>query len=608
MNDHMPAQANAEGVRMRGDGYTAEAGWFGPEDRPRFGWLHRPDTPASNHVGIVIVPPFGREDICAHRTLRHLAEDAAKAGFVAVRFDLDGTGDSAGDNTDPDRVAAWIASIRDACDLARGSGATQLVLVGVRLGATLATLAAPDCPDVAALVAFNAVTNGKAYLRELRAFQSAMNLAPPPSPSPAVETGQETSGFLISDETCTALKAIDLAATETAPAPMVRVLERDDLPGRGNWADHLRSFGIDVAVQRISGYVEMMDDPHAGRVAQAFLEACIDCARSLPATNRDGVTVADPQSLRPSVRHTVDGTAIVEEVVAPGGSTFGVLTRPADVHATQAVLLLNAGAVRHIGSNRIDVPLARRLAASGLQVLRADLTGIGDSPARAGESENIVYGSCCLDDVGVLVAWLRTRGAHTLAAGGMCSGAYHALRAAVAGQAIDNIFLINCLVYSREVKFDPEAGTLLGDIAHYNQAVKSGQAWRRLLTGKVALATVLRVLAWHIGNRVARVGRNLGRKLRLPMRDDLGYHLLALARRDSHVHFLFSAHESGQNLLAAEAGAVLQRLTKAGKIDTRVFDGADHTFTQRWAQARLHGALMDVLTRSPASDRQAPCP
>src|SRR6185312_15051671 len=99
----------------------------------------------SGALGIVIVPPFGHDDTCAHRTLRHLAETSARSGFIALRFDLDGCGDSAGD--DSDRV--------------RSAGARQLLLVGIRLGATLAALAAQRRDDVAALVAFNAVIRGK---------------------------------------------------------------------------------------------------------------------------------------------------------------------------------------------------------------------------------------------------------------------------------------------------------------------------------------------------------------------------------------------------------------------------------------------------------------
>ena len=144
---------------------AAEAGFFsGNGSRPRFGWLHRAGMPAMG-IGLIIVPPFGYEAICAQRTLRHLAEEAAQAGVTAVRVDLDGTGNSAGDDLDPQRLECWLASIDDACELARSAGVDRLVLAGIRLGATLATLAACRRHDVAGLVAIAAVPSGKALLR-----------------------------------------------------------------------------------------------------------------------------------------------------------------------------------------------------------------------------------------------------------------------------------------------------------------------------------------------------------------------------------------------------------------------------------------------------------
>src|SRR5690348_1567987 len=156
-------------------GFRAQPGWFGPEGRARFGWFYGPDR-TKGTTGVVIVPPFGRDDICAHRTLRHLAEASARNGFITLRFDLDGCGDSAGNDSDSERVESWIASVLDACDRVRSAGARQLLLVGIRLGATLAALAAQRRDDVAALVAFNAVIRGKTWLRELHAFQRAMDL------------------------------------------------------------------------------------------------------------------------------------------------------------------------------------------------------------------------------------------------------------------------------------------------------------------------------------------------------------------------------------------------------------------------------------------------
>lgn len=589
---------NPDQVLLHGNGYTAEAGWFGPDDRPRFGWLYRPGAPTGD-VGVVIVPPFGSEEMRAHRTLRHLAEDCAGAGLLAVRFDLDGTGNSAGDDCDPDRLGAWIASVRDACSLARAAGARRIVLVGVRLGATLATLAAMQETDVAALVAFNAVVRGKAYLRELRAFQLAMNL--PPGPETASADGQECSGFMFTDETCAALKAIDLATLATAPCPRVLLLERDDLAPRKPWPDHLRTLGVEVDERNIPGYEAMMDHPHATRVAQAFIDACIECAQGSAAATRDGVVHTAPL-LQPRIRTQIGGVPIIEEVVSPETGMFGVLTGPTAGVADRGLLTLNVGANHHIGSNRSDVPLARQLAAAGVQVLRVDLTGIGDSQPRSGTDENVVYGPNALPDIAAAVAMLRARGARHVTVGGMCSGGYHALRTAIAGQPVDAVYAVNCSVFGQHVDFDPLAGSLLGQVAHYNRSVKSAQAWRKLLSGRVAFSSIARVATWHVRKRGRRLWHEVARFLHVPLADDLGTHLRRLAQRKVTVHFLYAGNEPGLTLLTSEAGSVLPRLTRAGWIHTRIFEGTDHTFTQRWAQAQLHETITEIMR----SDEQVP--
>src|SRR5436190_8330984 len=84
--------------------------FFGPEQRSLFGWYHAPKD-AGRELAVVICPPFGHEYINSHRSLRHLADRLAEQGMAALRFDYDGTGDSAGGDTEAARVAAWRESI-----------------------------------------------------------------------------------------------------------------------------------------------------------------------------------------------------------------------------------------------------------------------------------------------------------------------------------------------------------------------------------------------------------------------------------------------------------------------------------------------------------------
>src|SRR5580700_7842999 len=125
--------------------------WFGPEHRPLLGWFHSPPD-ARARAGVVICPPVGRDYLQAHYALRMLAEKLAELGLCVLRFDYDGTGDSAGDDTDPDRVASWMASIRSALGVVREAGPIALSMVGMRLGATLAGMVAEQEEAIDSLV------------------------------------------------------------------------------------------------------------------------------------------------------------------------------------------------------------------------------------------------------------------------------------------------------------------------------------------------------------------------------------------------------------------------------------------------------------------------
>ena len=71
--------------------------WFGSGAYTLLGHLHDPAGAHAGSVrGVVIVPPFGWEDVCSYRPVRELAEMLAAAGMAVLRYDLPGTGDSSG--------------------------------------------------------------------------------------------------------------------------------------------------------------------------------------------------------------------------------------------------------------------------------------------------------------------------------------------------------------------------------------------------------------------------------------------------------------------------------------------------------------------------------
>src|SRR6202034_1024190 len=97
------------------------------------------------------------------------------------------------------------------------------------------------------------------------------------------------------------------------------------------------------------------------------------------------------------------------------------------------VILLNAGADYHIGASGMYVGLARSWAQRGYVVLRMDLGGLGDSATRSGRPDDEIFPPAAIDDIRTAIEWMRGRyGVSEVTLAGVCSGAYHALQAAIA--------------------------------------------------------------------------------------------------------------------------------------------------------------------------------
>ncbi len=569
---------------------AATGGFFGAA-RARFGWLHR-----GGPTALVIVPPFGYEAVCAHRALRHLAEAAANAGLTAVRFDLDGTGDSEGSDLDPDRLGAWLASIDDACNLARSAGAQQLVLAGVRLGATLAVLAgvrrAPH-GDVAGIVTIAAVASGKALVREGRALQMQLQLAPAPpgiAATPGEQDLHEVVGFAQTAETRAALGQIDLLKTPHAPAPAMLVIDRDDLAPNDKLVATMRALGTIVEQVRLPGYVEMMLDPHVAQVPDAILAATISFAKACPA-----LAPAPAPALELVAKRIFSSAEITEELVTIDRDLAAIASARGPIK--RAVILANAGGVYRIGPNRLYVELARSLAAAGeTLVVRADLSGLGDSRTRSGSAENVVYSDHAVADLGALAAWARARGAREVAIVGLCSGAYHAIKGGLA-HAIETIVPINPLTFFWKpgMPLDYAGFRVTGDAQRYKQAMRSAAAWKKVLRGDVDLRRVSRTFALRVKHALEHRGRDVLRRLRVPLTEDLGSELLALARKGTAIKFVFAGSDPGHALLTEQGGSAVPKLERAGMLSIEMIADADHTFTARWTHPLFVAAVIRAL-------------
>jgi alpha-beta hydrolase superfamily lysophospholipase len=408
---------------MLGRDNMATAGWFGPAERPLFGWFHVPADGLAR-AGVVLCPPIGVEGRVSYATFRTLAERLVAAGFAVLRFDYEGTGDSAGAFSEPDRTDTWLGSIACARETMRRYGAKEIAVVGMRIGATLAAVDASRREPLDALVLWDPCVSGRAFLRQQVAL-SGLGVGD----DRVMDGSMITAGYVYRPETAEALSALSIAALEPPLAKRTLVLTRPDR-SRDRSLRELLSIP-DTDWHDALGQAELLDVASLlDKVPYETIDAIERWLSGIFDERRTSMDFPGPTWQSAVVGRDRNNRAVVEQVVHLGPlGLFGIVTAPKELKVGPTVIFLNDGHDHRTGSARVWVDLGRRLAADGFRTLRFDLSGIGDSPARPGLSERQSRAPELIDDVlDVASASCPADPSNTVFVG-QCSGGYHALEA-----------------------------------------------------------------------------------------------------------------------------------------------------------------------------------
>jgi alpha-beta hydrolase superfamily lysophospholipase len=604
---------------------------------------------------VVLCNPLGYEAICAYRTYCHLAEGLAAAGFPVLRFDYHGTGDSSGQDDDPDRVRAWLDSITAAGrEVMARSRKSEVSFFGTRMGGTLAAMAAAELGGVSRLMLWAPCSSGRAYVREMRASQLIRRTGRSPESAAAslADGDVEAAGFLLTRQTVEALSALEVTKIEAPLAHRLLVLARGDLPTEERLAAQLEAHGNRTTYRNVPGFSEMMvDQVHRSVVPGAVIAAAIAwMADGEPDGELEGGTdretddeppaapglAAGPAALGRTtdggvtppelLGSTPEGTWFREEPVVFGEAPrlFGILTEPrggVGVHAgagvgagtagdepgvrapsvsgRPAVLMLNVGTNHRVGPNRLYVKMARTWAAMGYAVLRFDLAGIGDSRAAEGYAQSRLYSKDAIADVQAAMAFLeRFRRIDRFVLVGLCSGAYVAFHTALADPRVVGEVLINTATFSWKPgdPIDVATQRVYKSSHFYRRALFDIDTWRRAARGQIDLrgiASRLQVLA------VAKVKARLATTAfgRPPGEEGLAAAFKKLSRRGTDSLLIYGEEDQGLDSLELELGPKAGKLRALPNFRVDVIPGPDHTFTQLWAQRRLIDAVTSHLGR-----------
>ena len=581
--------------------------WFGPEREALFGMFHPARGTTTRRLAIALCAPFGYEAMCAYRPLVRLAEALADQGFPVLRFDYHGTGSSAGDDRDPDRLTAWVGSIHAAIDRLHGlSGCSAVGLFGARLGASLAVLAAESRPEVRALALWGPVLSGSAFLREELAVHKMRALHH--SNEPAPEGDGEAIGFVLSRETQRQLKALSLANVTRAPEAAL-VLSRDTPLQEPRVAQCLERLGAQVTSEPAPGYAELLATSRApqaiwARVAQYFDERERELPDYLPRAHElPPPKAASARFWRPGA--TEHGLRETPSWFGAGRSLFGILTEPAVPRADAAVVVLLSGGVNpQVGTNRLHTRWAREWASLGLTTFRFDLSGIGDSATAPGAEDAQLYSLLGVDEVRAALDHLeRSYGARRFMLIGLCSGAFAGFHTALADRRVTDLGLLNLLRYywnpdESIEQVQAQRRRQLRSLRYYVGALGRATHWRKAIRGDVQLGRIGKALAARSARRVVQYGQYwLGR-----VRGDHGTpdHPLArdfraLAQRGVTSLVVYNGDEPMLDDFQEQLGAELPRLQARRSLQLQVLDGADHIFSPIRSQHALTERLTEYL-------------
>lgn len=218
-----------------------------------FGAYYPAEGAPARAGAVLLCGPVGQEYMRAHRAFHQLAGLLAAAGLHVLRFDYTGTGDSAGDEP-ANGLASWSEDIVTAArELTEISGLERVTLVGLRLGAALAYLAA-DAVRASRLVLWDPVVSGAEFIDKLevlhRASLADLDRFRAARATVAPEDEELLLGFRFPRALRRDLRELDLCDRSTAAAD-VTLVASEDLPQYAALRTHLERARSGIAYHSV---------------------------------------------------------------------------------------------------------------------------------------------------------------------------------------------------------------------------------------------------------------------------------------------------------------------------------------------------------------------
>jgi pimeloyl-ACP methyl ester carboxylesterase len=249
--------------------------FFGESQRALYGCFHLAPSALERDAVAVLVPPLGQESIRCHRTYRLLADRLAGSGLSCLRFDLYGTGHSAGEDVECS-VATSLECIGYAISDARRRALTDRVaLIGARFGATLAALYGTRVGRADVLALWDPVVDGRRYLQDLAAAHENLTRKPARPLPNGVTQSCELIGFDYSRVLIDELAQVDLRMLTSAPGDIALLVESARFRDGQHVSEVLERLGVPVT-RRPTSDLPVWDRTTVKSVVASGVIAAID--------------------------------------------------------------------------------------------------------------------------------------------------------------------------------------------------------------------------------------------------------------------------------------------------------------------------------------------
>jgi alpha-beta hydrolase superfamily lysophospholipase len=572
------------------------------------GWLDLPPVDTVRRDGIVLFGPYGYEDLTARYSLARLAASLSENGHPVLRFDLPGTGDSLDDELDDCPMSAWVDAGLAACAVLRErSGACARILIGFRVGGTVAALVAQALQDrgqtLLGLALLGVAIQGRQYIREL---QTLTNHDPE----------LRFAGFPMGAAIQSALNGVDLRAFAQAPAQRIFLAFASESKAQ---TELVSAWAQDGAVTRV-GYPDMAR--HLGESTTSYLPVALFeqlkqwCAIDIRADGTNPSDKSDSLGVqRLNDRGMLRGSGFVEHAVFIPAKVLltGVWCESEAMPSPKVVLVLSSsGRNPHIGGARVWVQLARRLAEHGIFSVRFDLAGIGDSPPMAGAPEHLIYHSSGIPQLRSVIDHVAARFPEAkICLIGICSGGFLAFHESISDSRVAGLMIVNLQCYEwRDGTSLEEVADLLGKSTKtYRQLLADPQTWVRLRHGRVNTLYILKMAGRRILSRLKQVVADMQQLVRPPQvvsvnesaRPDschgpglVRWGFTGLSNRGTRIVVLYGDTDVGLDQFKRYFGIGGRRFLKLSGAKLSLRSDFDHDLHAEMAQNALHDEVLSL--------------